>query len=181
MNEKDMTQLKESITMPPKMTDALLQNCTRSCIKHYRYSRYSRICAVLAILFCISTISSTSLAAYNIYQEKQLVIFMEYDLAPEEIDALGDELALIPDIASYRFVSADEAWEHFKTTYLSNDPDLISSFTENPLADSFNYQVSIRIGADTEAVRDRISRLDGVRKISTVREWEKTKKDSALY
>lgn len=181
MNEKNITQIKESITMPLEMKEILLQNCTRSGIKHYCYSRYSRVCAGLAIIFCIGAISSTSLAAYNVYQEKQLAIFMDYDLTQEEIDALGDELALIPDIASYRYVSADEAWEDFTTRFFDNDNNLISSFTGNPLADSFNYQVSIRMGADTQAVREQISRLEGVRKITTIREWEKMEKDNASY
>lgn len=181
MNEKDMTQIKESITMPSEMAETLLRNCTQSCIKHYRYRRYSRICAGLAIIFCIGAIGSTSLAAYNVYQEKQLAIFMDYDLTQEEIDALGDALTLIPDITSCRYVSADEAWEDFKTTYFDNDPDLISSFTGNPLADSYNYQVSVRLGADTQAVREQISCLAGVRKITTIREWEKMEKDSASY
>lgn len=181
MNEKDITQIKESITIPPEMAETLLQNCTQSSIKHYRYSRYSRICVGLAIIFCISAISSTSLAAYNVYQEKQLAVFMDYGLTQEEIDTLGDELALIPDIASYHYVSADEAWENFKTTYLDNDSGMISSFTENPLADSFNYQVSIRLGADTQAVREQISQLEGVRKITTIREWKELEKNSASY
>ena len=181
MNEKDMTQIKESITMPPEIAETLLQNCTRPCIKHYRYSRYYRVCAALAIIFCIGAIGSTSLAAYNVYQEKQLAIFMEHDLTQEEIDALGDELALIPDIVSYRYVNADEAWADFKTSYLSDNPELISSFTENPLADCFNYQVSIRLGADTQAVREQINRLEGVRKITTIREWEQMEKEGASY
>ena len=106
---------------------------------------------------------------------------MEHDLTQEEIDALGDELALIPDIVSYRYVNADEAWADFKTSYLSDNPELISSFTENPLADCFNYQVSIRLGADTQAVREQINRLEGVRKITTIREWEQMEKEGVSY
>lgn len=48
--------------------------------------------------------------------------------------------------------------------------ELTEGFGENPLANSFNYQVSVRMSADTQAVRDRISRLPGVRKVTTVRE-----------
>ena len=41
---------------------------------------------------------------------------------------------------------------------------------DNPLTHSFNYRVSIRLGADTQAIRDEISQIDGVRKITTIRE-----------
>ena len=170
MNEKNMIQLKDSITMPTEMSDALLQNCSQSHRKHNRYSRYSKICAVLAALFCITAIGSTSYAAYNAYQEKQLAIFISSDLTQEEKAALGEQLAQMPEISSCLYISGDEAWEEFKANYLTEEIALY--FTENPLKDSDNYQVSIRLGADTQAVRDKISQLDGVRKITTLRDLD---------
>lgn len=170
MTERDMIQLKGSITMPSEMADALLQNCSHPAPKHYRYSRYSKICAALAAAFCLIAVGSTSYAAYNVYQEKQLAIFMDYDLTQEEKDALGDELAQMPEIASCQYVSGSNAWDEFQTNYLTEE--LAASFEENPLKDSDNYQVSVRLGADTQAVRDKISRLSGVRKITTIRDLE---------
>lgn len=170
MNEKDIIQMKESITMPTEMAATLLQSCSQSHRKHNRYSRYSKICAALTVLFCITAIGSTSYAAYNAYQEKQLAIFMDSDLTPEEKAALGQQLAGMPEISSCLYISGDEAWEEFKANYLSEETALY--FTENPLKDSDNYQVSIRLGADTQAVRDKISRLDGVRKITTIRDLD---------
>lgn len=170
MNEKDMIQMKESITMPSEMADNLLQNCSQSHNKHYRYSRYTKICAAIAAVFCITAVSSTSYAAYNVYQEKQLAIFMDSDLTQEEKAELGDRLAQMPEISSCIYISGDEAWEEFKTSYLSDD--IASAFAENPLRDSDNYQVSVRLGADTQAIRDEIGRIDGVRKITTIRELD---------
>lgn len=171
MNEKKLTQIRESITMPSEMTDTLLQNCVRPHIKHYRYSRYSRICAGLAAALCICAFGSTSLAAYNIYQEKQLAVFMDYDLTQEEITAVGDALAQIPGI-KLRYISGDTAWEEFKAEYLTGDADLAQQIESlgNPLSQSFNYEVSVRLDADTEAVREQIGRIDGVRRITTIRE-----------
>lgn len=173
MTERDMIQLKDSITMPSEMADALLQNCSQPAPKHYRYSRYSKICAALAAAFCLIAVGSTSYAAYNVYQEKQLVIFMDYNLTQEEKEALGDELAQMPEITSCQYVSGSNAWDEFQTNYLTEE--LAASFEENPLKDSDNYQVSVRLGTDTQAVRDKISRLDGVRQITTVRELEAIK------
>lgn len=174
MNEKNMSHIKDALTMPPEITDALLQNCAPPTVRHYRYSRYSRICAALAAIFCICAAGSTSFAAYNIYQEKQLAVFMDYDLTQEEIAAVGDALAQVPDI-TIRYISGDEAWEQFKTKYLSDDAQLeeLAASMGNPLSHSFNYEVSVRLGADTEAVRDTISRIDGVRLITTRRALKK--------
>lgn len=174
MNEKNMTQIKESIIMPPEMADTLLQSCTQNRPKPYRYSRYSKLCAVLITAFCICAAGSTSLAAYNIYQEKQLAVFMDYDLTQEEITAVGDALAQIPGI-KLRYISGDAAWEEFKAEYLTGDADLAQQIKSlgNPLSQSFNYEVSVRLDTDTEAVREQIGRIDGVRRITTKRELQK--------
>ena len=166
MNEKDMIQIKQSISMPPEMTDALIQNSAKSHRKHYRYSRYSKLCAALMSLLLIG-------AAYNVYQEKQLAVFMDVGITQEEIGTIGNELAQIPGIASYRFISAEEAWADFKAEYLG---DYADDFDENPLADSFNYEVSIWLGANTQQVREQISQLDGVRRVTTIREANELQK-----
>lgn len=205
MNRKDMMQIKESLTMPSEMAGALTEGCTvpdkqfcrnrvfslRALTNRSRTSRfdrrihsgrYRRLTAAAAAAFCVFAVGSTSLA-YNIYQEKQLVVFMDADLSQEEIDHIGQEISGICEISdcqsvSLQYVSGDEAWEEFKAAYFTDEngeemTELIGELDENPLADSFNYRVSVRMNADTQAVRDRISRLPGVRKVTTEREAEK--------
>lgn len=170
MHEKDILQLKESIIIPSEMADTLLHNCSQPRRSYYRYSCYSRLCAALMSLLLITAAGSTSLAAYNTYQEKQLAVFIDHDLTQEEITAIGDELAKISDISSYRYVNGDQAWSEFKTAYFDDMPELAESFDKNPLADSNNYEVSIKLNANTQAVRDQISGIDGVRLITTIRD-----------
>lgn len=201
MNEKNMIKIRESLTMPTEMADALQETVTArgrrnegcrcfpprarfagstGCFDHRIHSSRCRgLCAAAAALFCILAVGSTSLA-YNIYQEKQLAVFMDADLSQDEIDQIGQEIAGICEISdcqsvSLRYVSGDEAWEEFKAAYFTDEngvemTELTEGFDENPLADSFNYEVSVRMNADTQAVRDRISRLPGVRKVTTVRD-----------
>ncbi len=171
MNEKDMLQLKLAITMPAGLAKDLSNACGDNTRRKSRQSRRSKFYAMTAAILCLC-IGSTSLA-YNAYQEKQLAIFMEPDLTQGEIEALGSEISKITDISSYQYVSGDEAWESFKAAYFSGEAEaLVADLTENPLADSFNYRVSVRMGADTQAVREQIEKLPGVRKITTVREAE---------
>lgn len=173
MNEKEILQLKASLTMPAEMADALIENCENSEKYHIRYSRRRNLCVAAAAVFCLFAAGSTSLA-YNVYQEKQLAVFMEADLSQTEIDYIGQEITEIDGISSCRFISGDEAWEEFKAAYLTDENGVeIVSFKENPLADSFNYEVSVRLNADTQAVREQIDSLPGVRKITTVREAER--------
>lgn len=170
MNEKDMLQLKATLTMPSEMADALIENCHAARKRHIRCYRRRSLCAAAAALFFIFAVGSTSLA-YNVYQEKQLAVFMEPNLSQEQIDHISQELAGISEISSCEYISGDKAWEEFKAAYLTGENGTeIVSFEENPLADSFNYRVSVRIDADTRAVRERLRRLPGVRKVTTLRE-----------
>ena len=180
MNQNDMIQMKNAITMPPELADTLLHNCGAAQVRRFPYTQYSRLAMALIAAFAILLTGSTSYAAYNIYQEKQLAVFMDADLSQKDIDRIGQEIAGICEISdcqsvSLQYVSGDEAWEEFKAAYFTDEngeemTELTEGFGENPLADSFNYQVSVRMSADTQAVRDRISRLPGVRKVTTVRE-----------
>lgn len=180
MNEKDMLNLKESLTMPSEMTDALIKKCEyspRQRIGCTRSGRFRSLCAAAAAVFCLFAAGTTSFA-YNVYQEKQLAVFMEADLSREEIDHIGQEITRIEEISSCQYISGDKAWGEFKAAYLTDEngaemTGLTASFKENPLADSFNYRVSVRLNADTQAVREQLGRLPGVRKITTVREAEK--------
>ena len=165
------------------MADALSENCMRPSKRQIsRYGRCRRLCAAAAALLCICAVGSTSLA-YNIYQEKQLAVFMDADLSQKDIDRIGQEISGICEISdcqsvSLQYVSGDKAWEEFKAAYFTDEngeemTELTEAFSENPLADSFNYQVRVRMNADTQAVRVRISQLPGVRQVTTVREAER--------
>lgn len=167
MNKNDMTQIKNAITMPAGLADTLAQNCVAPRAKRSFRTRFSMSAAAFVAAFAVLVSGSTSFA-YNVYQEKNLAVFMESGLSQAEIDRIGGQLSQIPGVSSCRFVSGDEAWASFSSTYL--DADLAASFTENPLADSFNYRLSVRLDASTEKVREEIAQLDGVRLIQDLKE-----------
>lgn len=174
MNQNDMLQIKDAITMPSELADALLHNCSVTHTKHALYTRYSRLATALIAIFAIMITGTTSYAAYNVYQEKTLTVFMEVSLSQAEIDRIGEALVQIPGIASCHFVSGDEAWNEFKTEYLGSVAD---AFTDNPLKDSFHYRLSVRLNANTQAIRDKINQIDGVRLVQDLSELKKSSSD----
>lgn len=167
MNKNDMLQIKNAIAMPVELADTLTENCTAHRTKRPFYARCSRTAAVLIAAFAI-LISGTTSFAYNIYQEKNLAVFMESGLSQAEIDRIGEQLSQIPGVSSCRFVSGDEAWNEFSSKYL--DAELTVTFTENPLKNSFNYRIGIRLDANTEKVREEIAQLAGVRLVQNLEE-----------
>ncbi len=172
MDKNDMIQIKNAITLPDELADALAQSCAAPKRKRPAFARCSRLALALAASFAILVSGSTSFA-YNVYQEKNLAVFMDSGLSQAEIDRIGGQLSQIPGVSSCRFISGDEAWSEFSSTYL--DAGLAASFTENPLADSFNYRLSVRLNADTQKVREDISRLDGVRLVQDLGELKNAK------
>lgn len=167
MNKNDMLQIKNAIAMPAGLADTLTQNCTATRKKHPIYTRYSRTAAALVAAFAL-LISGTTSFAYNIYQEKNLAVFMESGLSQAEIDRIGGQLSQISGVSSCRFVSGDEAWNEFSSKYL--DAELTAGFTDNPLKDSFNYRLGVRLDANTEKVREEITKLAGVRLVQNLEE-----------
>ena len=43
-----------------------------------------------------------------------VTVFFQPDVPQENIDAIGQEIADRPEVANYRFVTAEEAWEEFR-------------------------------------------------------------------
>ena len=66
------------------------------------------------------------------------------------------------------YISADEAWNSFKDEYLGEYAD---GFTENPLADSANYEIYIK---DVSMQANLVSYLEGVEGIRMVNQSEIT-------
>lgn len=168
MKETKLTKLVKNITMPDKMADELLENCISQRPARSSLLLRSRLAAAAIALALLAGISTTSYAAYNLYQVKNVDVFFEADISAEQLAAIGEKLNAISGIYSVRYVSADEAWDTFKLQYL--DDGLAEQFTENPLKDSASYRVTIRLDADTEQVRDLISQLEGVRKVTNLYE-----------
>lgn len=173
MKETKLTQVVKSITMPTQMADVLLENCTRQKSAGSTIPIRSRLTVAAIALILLAGISTTSYAAYNLYQVKNVNVFFEKDISAQQLTAIEDTLKTIDGVYSIRYVSADEAWDNFKLEYL--DESLAEQFTENPLKDSSSYRVTIKLDADTDEVRDQISQLEGVRKVSNLYE---SKEDS---
>ena len=62
-----------------------------------------------------------------------------------------------------KFVSADEAWASFKTEYLGEYAD---GFTENPLANSANYEIYLNDISKQDALVEYLQGLEGVRRVN---------------
>ena len=120
------------------------------------------------LVLALSCVGMTAHASYTLYQNTHLRVFFEGDVDEEQVDKIGEEIRKIDGVAVCRFVGSDEAWESFQNEYLT--PELSAAFEENPLVDSYNYEIRITLDADAGQVKEALSELEGVRKVSGF--WE---------
>lgn len=74
-----------------------------------------------------------------------ITVLFEENATQAQIDSIGEALRGRDDVSEVVYVSADQAWEEFKTKYFGENQDLADGFrNDNPLANSDNYEVYMK-------------------------------------
>ncbi len=97
-----------------------------------------------------------------------VTVFFDEGISEERIAQIGNEISQRSEVDHINYISADEAWNSFKVEYLGEYAD---GFTENPLADSANYEIYIK---DVSMQANLVSYLEGVEGIRMVNQSEIT-------
>lgn len=92
-----------------------------------------------------------------------VTVFFDEGIEDIKIQQIGDQITKRPEVSAINFVSAEEAWETFKTEYLGEYAD---GFTENPLEDSANYEIYLNDVSMQPALVTYLESLDGVRLVN---------------
>lgn len=97
-----------------------------------------------------------------------IVVFFDADITDSRIAEIGDMIRRRAEVSKVNFVSADDAWDSFKTDYLGDYSD---GFLENPLADMSNYEVYLN---DVSMQSALVTYLESVPGVSEVKRSELT-------
>ena len=109
-----------------------------------------------------------------------ITVFFDEGMEESAIETIGEEQILtIKGInkEKSRFVTADEAWETFKESYFEGKEHLAEGFTENPLANSANYEIYLDDISNQSRVVTAIEKIDGVREVKKSEEVANTLTD----
>lgn len=99
-----------------------------------------------------------------------ITVFFDAGTTQDQIDAIGQEVAMRPEVSSFNYVSAEEAWEEYKLEYFDGDEAAAASFgTDNPLAGESNYEIYME---DISQQSSLVSYLEGLDHVSRVRQSE---------
>lgn len=94
-----------------------------------------------------------------------ITVFFDEGLSEEQIKEIGADVKDRPEVRDMIFVSAEEAWESFKDVYFEGNEEYASGFSENPLANSANYEIYLKDISKQSALVKYLESIDGVRDV----------------
>ncbi len=96
-----------------------------------------------------------------------VTVFFDEGLSQDRIDEIGEEISKRAEVASYDFVTAEQAWEEYQEIYFKDNPDAAKGFADdNPLAESANYEIYLSDVSMQSTLVSFLEGLDGVRQVN---------------
>lgn len=94
-----------------------------------------------------------------------VTVFFDEGISETRIQDIGEDIQKRTEVRQIVFVSADEAWESFKDVYFEGNEEYAVGFSENPLANSANYEIYLNDISQQSSLVRYLETIDGVRDI----------------
>ena len=91
-----------------------------------------------------------------------VTVFFDEGLDSDKIAQIGEMIAKRTEVRDINYVSADAAWEAFKQDL----GEYAEGITENPLADSANYEIYLNKIEDQNSLVGYLESIEGVREVN---------------
>lgn len=129
------------------------------------------IATMSACIFLFGIFFSIVLNFNNIVKEAEegvaVTVFFDEDISEEKIKSIGNEIRKRAEVAKVEYVSAEDAWNEYKTQYFQGKEELSEGFEkDNPLATSSNYQIYLEDVSMQGDLVNFLKGLDGVRQVN---------------
>ena len=142
---------------------------TRNIFRNKMFSLAS-LGTIIACVFLLGTFLSVALNVRSTMQQMEqsvgISVFFEPGISTERKDQIGEEIKKKEDIATMRYVSAEEAWESYKKDVFQGNEELLEGFEgNNPLKESDSYEITFKEVKSYKQVVSHLETIDGVRKV----------------
>lgn len=129
------------------------------------------IISACIFLFCVffSVITNVQHMVVTAESTMGITVFFEESLSGAEIQEIGEKIfrEKNAEIKDMKFISAEAAWEEFRSEYFGENTDLAAGFAEdNPLAGSASYEIYLYEIADQGPMVSYLQNVAGVRKVN---------------
>lgn len=109
----------------------------------------------------------------NAEENVSVTVLFDEDADQATINEIGEKIKQYKGVTSVKYISAEEAWDDFKTQYFGNTEEAdkwAEGFeNDNPLANSSSYSVYIDKIENQDALVQYIEGLDGVREVNQLK------------
>lgn len=138
----------------------------RSTFKN-KWFTLASIATISACLFlfgiCFSIVFNFKHMVKNAEEGVSVTVFFDNGTTDEQMQQIGTMILSHTAVAHAEFISADAAWESFKTEYLGEYAD---GFTENPLENSANYQIYMNDVSRQAELVSYLEQIPGIRRVN---------------
>jgi len=125
------------------------------------------IATISACLFLFGLFYSVIANFQNVVKTAEegvsVTVFFDEGISEDRIAEIGDMIQKRTEVSKVIYVSADEAWNSFKDEYLGEYSD---GFTENPLADSANYEIYMADVSKQAQLVTYLESIEGIREVN---------------
>ena len=94
-----------------------------------------------------------------------VTVFFDEGIADSRIQDIGEDIQKRTEVRAINFVSAEEAWESFKDIYFEGNEEYAAGFSENPLANSANYEIYLNDISQQSSLVRYLENIEGVRDV----------------
>ncbi len=94
-----------------------------------------------------------------------ITVFFDDGLSEDKIKDIGKDIEKRSEVREIVFVSAEEAWESFKEVYFEGNEEYAEGFSENPLANSANYEIYLKDISKQSTLVKYLESIKGVRDV----------------
>ena len=144
-------------------------------IKNIRRNRMFSLASIGTIMACLFLFGIFYFLLCNFqYMIKNaetsvgVTVFFDEGITQEQINDIGAQIGKRTEVASIRYVSAEEAWEKVKEDMFKGQEELTDTFAEdNPLSDSASYEIYLNDVSKQDSLVSFAQGLDGVRQINS--------------
>ena len=137
----------------------------------FRNSMFS-LASVATMAACIFMFGIFYILVFNVNamvksaeESVAITVFFDEGLKDERIKEIGEDIRKRTEVREIVFVSAEEAWESFKEVYFEGNEEYAEGFSENPLANSANYEIYLKDISKQTGLVTYLESIEGVRDV----------------
>lgn len=142
-------------------------------LKNIARHRMFSIASMATMAACIFMFGIFYILVYNVNvmvqtaeQNVAITVFFDEGTSDTRIQDIGEEIKKRTEVREIIFVSAEEAWESFKTDYFKGNEEFAEGFSENPLANSANFEIYLKDVSQQTKLVNYLQSIDGVRSVN---------------